>query len=277
VSDQHPWVVLIHGLGTTEKGWLSPLDERILFVSFKILLREEPEIVPFVERLKGEYNIATWTQNPYCSIDDAARELKALVESISSKRMTFIAHSRGGLIARHAIQYYNIRPQTVICLSTPHYGSMLADFTIKHFSLLQWVFPSLKEYKTSTNELCTNSAFIKTLNTPEAIEREKDILHYDICGNSISFFHLIRTQSFKFFNIMRVCEKIIGNRIIPELKNGYGDGMTSVQSCRSPLTPEKNHIVLPVNHANILIDRRVWDSVKTILHRYGDNREEKVT
>jgi len=273
ISDRHRCVVLIHGLGATEKGWLEPLEERILLVSFKTLLKEESEVTPFIERLKGQYNIATWTQSPYCLIDDAARELKAIAESIKSKRMIFIAHSRGGLIARCAMQKYGIRPQALICLSTPHHGSMLADFTMKYFFLLQWILPSLKGYKASIMELCTDSTFIKELNSPRAIEQEKDIPRYDICGNSTSFFHLICIRSLKLLNIAGVCEKIFGNRSIPELKHGYGDGMTSTQSCKSPLTVEENHIVFPVNHANILIDTRVWNSVKTILQKYGDNQD----
>jgi len=271
VSDVHPWVVLIHGLGATEQGWIAPLEEQILFVTFKTLLKEEPEIVPFAERLKGQYNIATWTQRQHSTIDEGAHELYSLVQSIESKRIIFIAHSRGGLVARRAIQNYTIKPTALICLSTPHYGSRLADFFVKYFSILRWILSSLEGYEASIKELCTNSPFIREINGHRGLERERDIPHYDICGNSTSFFHLIRIGSRNLLNMVELSERIFGTRTIPELKRGYGDGMTSVQSCRSPLTAPENHIVLPVNHANILVDRRVWDSVQTILQKHSDN------
>lgn len=64
---------------------------------------------------------------------------------------------------------------------------------------------------------------------------------------------------------MKSIEKIFGNRLIPEWRDGYGDGFVSVESAKSLLTLHENYFKMPVNHANILIDSKVWGVVKTIL------------
>ncbi|MCX5808951.1 MAG: hypothetical protein NTX36_06215, partial [Proteobacteria bacterium] len=77
ISSENPWVVLIHGFGVTEKVWFSPLEEKTRFISFKTLLKDEKEVIPFAQRCNDHsYNIASWTQNVDSTIDEAAVELK---------------------------------------------------------------------------------------------------------------------------------------------------------------------------------------------------------
>jgi hypothetical protein len=261
-SNEKPWVILIHGLGVTENVWFAPLEVKVLFISFKTLLKEEKEIIPLAERCNKEnYNIASWTQNIYGTVDDAAAELKVLVDSIDSQDIVFIAHSRGGLVARRAIQHHGLNPKALICLSTPHYGSGFADYTMKHQKFIQLVSPSVKRHIVPIRELCTYADLIKEINRPERLEMEKHVPHFDICGDSVSYFTTC------FFNVMGSAEKLFGKGIIKEWKKGQGDGFVCVESCKSPLTPDEMFFKLPVNHANILIDNKAWDIVNSILQR----------
>ena len=260
ISDNTPWVILIHGFGVTEKVWFSPLDEKTRFISFKTLLKDEKEVIPFAERCnKNMLNIACWTQNITSTIDEASGELKKLTESIQSENIIYVAHSRGGLVARRAIQRYNLCPKAVICLSTPHKGSGFADKVMKYRKFIKLCFNSIDDFMLSIDELNTKSYIIKEMNSDENLALEKHIPHFDICGDTTEYFN------FGFFNVMRSINRLLDKRLIEEWREGFGDGFVSIGSARSPLTPNENYFKLPVNHANILIDSRVWAIVNNIL------------
>lgn len=265
-SDEKPWVILIHGLGVTEKVWFSPLEEKTLFLSFRTLLKHEKEIKPFAERLTDSFNIASWTQDAYSKIEDAANELKRIIDSIAGNDIILIAHSRGGLVARKAIQLYNLKPKALICLSTPHYGSRFADIVMKYLGIIRLIVPSIGRFSEPINELCTYSNTIKKINSDEGLEYEKHVPHFDIYGNSVSYYKK------GFLNIMGSIEGIFGRKTIEEWRDGYGDGFVAKNSCVSPLTSPDNTYCLPVNHVNILIDNRIWDVVNNILTKFRSPR-----
>jgi hypothetical protein len=270
VSQDRPWIVLIHGIAVTEKVWSSPLDEKILFISFKTLLKEEKDIVPIVARCREDYNIATWTQGQYSTIEEAAQELRTLTESLESNDIIFIAHSRGGLVARYAIQEYQLKPRALICLSTPHIGSMFANVIIRYFGSLHHIVPSITNFEVPLRELCMGSDFIQKINSSEGLAKEGHVDHYDIQGTSTAFFHIffpLGSRKILLCNIMSSLERLFGRKTIDEWQNGKGDGFVSVASSRSPLTIDSKSFQLPVNHANILIDSTVWNVVKSILQR----------
>jgi len=257
------WIVLIHGLGVSEKVWFEPLKERALFVSFKTLLRDEKEVIPFAERLKDNYNMASWTQKDSSTIEDAAVELKNIASSLPSTDYILVAHSRGGLVARRAIQLYGLKPRALICLSTPHYGSRFADVVMRYSRLIRMVVPSIKKFLIPIGELCTDSRLIKMINSSENVDIEKDIPHFDIYGDNVTYF---KKGPFK---IMGSIEAIFGEKTIEEWRQGYGDGFVAKTSCLSPLTKEVDAYCLPVNHLNILIDNKAWDVVNSILTRFS--------
>jgi pimeloyl-ACP methyl ester carboxylesterase len=261
-SNQKPWLILIHGLGVSERIWSSPSEEKLKFISFKTLFKQEREVVSFVDRCNGQYNIASWTQNPFGVINEAATELKDLVSNIGSKDFVFIAHSRGGLVARQAIQQYRLRPRMLICLATPHYGSRLADCVIKYMPYIRMAVPTIEQNRASIDELCTDSGFIRGINSPENYEYEKHVPYFDICGDSPQYF------DWGPINIMGSAKSVFGSRLIDEWKNGAGDGFVSIKSAKSPKTPDKFFYLLPVNHVNILVNRTVFDSVADILAKY---------
>ncbi|HPP06282.1 MAG TPA: alpha/beta hydrolase [Syntrophorhabdaceae bacterium] len=258
-SEDRPWVILIHGLGVSENVWFDPLKEKVLFLSFKTLLKNEVNITPFAERLKGTYNIASWSQDKTGTIDEAAHTLKNICHFIGNKKFVFLAHSRGGLVARRAVQLFNLKPAAIICLSTPHYGSYFADIVLRHKGLLKVFIPAIREFLNPIEELSPRSKFMEMINDQEALKKEEHIAHFDIFGNSVTYVKM------GFLDIAGSMEKIFRNRTIDEWKNGHGDGFVSIKSTVSPLTPEENTFSLPVNHLNILIDNKAWDIVKSIL------------
>ena len=263
VSNENPWIILIHGFGVTEKVWFAPLEEKTRFISFKTLLKDEKEVIPFAERCNSRsYNIASWTQDVDSTIDEAAIELKDLVESIESRRVVFIAHSRGGLVARRAIQKFNLRPKALICLATPHFGSRFADIVMKHRKYVDIFIRSMNDFMIPLEELRAVSDIIREINSPDNLELERRVPHFDICGDTTAFFTIC------FFNVMRSIETVFGNRLIQEWREGHGDGFVSIESAKSPLTPDENCFKLPVNHANILIDSKAWGIVNSILRQH---------
>jgi len=260
-SEKKPWIVLIHGFGVSENVWFDPVEEKVLFLSFKSLLKNEGEIIPFAERLKGACNIASWSQDKKSTIDEAAYELKNICDFISNKKVVFLAHSRGGLVARRAVQLFNLKPEAIICLSSPHYGSCFADIVIRYKTILTVFLPSIKEFLKPIEELSSISNFIKALNAQDALKKEEHIPHFDIFGNSTNYVKM------GFLNIMGSIEKIFRKSTIDEWKNGYGDGFVATRSTVSPLTPPEHTYILPVNHLNILIDNKTWNIVNSILKK----------
>lgn len=267
-DERFPWLVLIHGLGVTEKVWYDPLEERMEFISFRTVFKDEKIVIPFAERAGQKYNLASWTQKPYSTIGSESKELKGIVESIPGDNIFFVAHSRGGLIARCAIQRYGLAPKALICLSSPHHGSGFADLVMKRFKAIGCLLPSIRPYAGSIEELRIHGDFIRGLNDPSNLQKEAHVPHYDICGNSISYFSLgfnVGTGRVRYFDAMESVERYFGKWSINEWKHGYGDGFVSVLSARSPLTKDDHFHCLPVNHANILIDNKAWDIVQSIL------------
>jgi pimeloyl-ACP methyl ester carboxylesterase len=259
-SYEKPWLVLIHGLGVSERIWFAPTEEKIKFISFKTLLKQEEEVVSFVDRCDGHYNIASWTQNPFGSIDNAAAELKDLISNnIEGRNFVFVAHSRGGLVARRAVQLYGLRPRALICLATPHYGSRLADYVIRYMPLISMAVPTIAQNRASIDELRTGAGLILDINKPENCEHERQVPCFDICGDSPRYF------DWGPINMIGSIQSVLGNCVIDEWKDGAGDGFVSIKSAKSPITPDKQFYFLPVNHANILVNKMVFNIVSDIL------------
>ncbi|MBP9560803.1 MAG: alpha/beta hydrolase [Syntrophorhabdaceae bacterium] len=262
-SEDKTWIILIHGLGVSERVWFDPLEEKVLFVSFRTLLKDTKEVIPFAERLKGSYNIASWTQGDSSTIEEAAGELKKIILSLPSiNSYIIIAHSRGGLVARRAIQLHGLVPRALICLSTPHYGSRFADIVMRYSGLIRLVVPPIKRFLVPIEELCTYSQLIKTVNRDDNTSLERGIPHFDIYGNTVDY---LKKGPLK---IMGSIEAIFGKKTIDEWRQGLGDGFVAVSSSISPITPQGNSSCLPVNHLNILIDNGVWDIVNSILTKF---------
>jgi pimeloyl-ACP methyl ester carboxylesterase len=267
----NPWIVLIHGLGVSEAVWSDPLSEKGLFIPFKTLLGGHREVVPATARLAPRFNVATWTQARGATIDGAAEELRDLITALPTDNFILLGHSRGGLVARRAVQTYGLKPGAIVCLATPHYGTNCARLAVDHSHTIARLMPSSANTAASAVELCGNSSVIRSLNGSERIKLENGIPHFDLTGDSTLYF--ARPPRFKgvpVFSLLNQVRRFIGRPHISEWAEGEGDGLVSVGAAKSPLTAEKDFYVLPVNHITILIDNRVWDIVNTILNKIGN-------
>src|SRR3954469_22622918 len=100
-----------------------------------------------IDRLSSERGyVPLLTQvHPTASVERRARQLKGLVlEQISCLgpqvergcRIVILAHSMGGLDARHMITQLGMaeRVAALVTLSTPHRGSAYADWAVRHLT-----------------------------------------------------------------------------------------------------------------------------------------------
>jgi pimeloyl-ACP methyl ester carboxylesterase len=159
-------VILIHGLGMSDRSWIAPFSETLLdgTLSFDYVLTEHQSLSPianflrlkrigcspplrlsknpphsFVEVLKKEgYGIVAWSQEkPKGPVIHAVGELQNILESIPRRdKKVLVGHSRGGLIARKYLQEHRPgwdRISGVVLLGVPNHGSQIAKWA-KNFS-----------------------------------------------------------------------------------------------------------------------------------------------
>jgi triacylglycerol lipase len=84
--------------------------------------------------------VFTGNQQAYGTIKANAEQLKARVNEIlritGSEKVNIIAHSRGGLESRYMISMYGMADKvaSLTTLATPHRGSSMADYILKHIA-----------------------------------------------------------------------------------------------------------------------------------------------
>jgi triacylglycerol lipase len=115
-------VVLHHGLFGFGDFKLGPLKMSYFRgIDTAIAARGHPLIIPRV--------------HPTGSITRRAQQLKeTLVENGNGAKVVIIAHSMGGLDARHMITHLGMadRVAALVTVSTPHRGSPYAEWSLKH-------------------------------------------------------------------------------------------------------------------------------------------------
>ncbi len=159
-----PWVILIHGMGMTEKSWTDPYAENLvggLFPFDYVLtdldhspdsfglnhtlfhglcpstpLRLLPSRPPSYWEILSQsgFGPVTWSQrDPLGPLAAAVEELKAIMYRVSPvDGIVLLGHSRGGLIARKFLQERAPaweKVKAVILLAAPNRGSRIAAFT----------------------------------------------------------------------------------------------------------------------------------------------------
>lgn len=154
-------MILIHGMGATEKSWTDPCAETLAggmlpfdfvltdfnhppnrlistpLLQWKICnsapLRLQPSPpTPLWEVMAGEsFNLLAWSQRDSCGlISQAVEELSDVMKLLPPEdEVVLLGHSRGGLIARRFLQDRPIgweRVRRVILLGSPNRGSQIA-------------------------------------------------------------------------------------------------------------------------------------------------------
>ncbi len=124
-------LVLVHGhywkdgLGQQ----FDPEERSFLFEPF----RNDPRY----DELHSRYRVFTYLYPTHAGYDFTGSTLACQIQAVLPKQsgerdVTVIAHSMGGLVARHALRHQGLggRLSTLITLATPHHGTILANMVM---------------------------------------------------------------------------------------------------------------------------------------------------
>ncbi|HEY7555804.1 MAG TPA: alpha/beta fold hydrolase [Candidatus Binatia bacterium] len=167
-----------------------------------------------------------WASDVDTRANDLKENLRQILDKTGAKKINIIAHSMGGLDARHML--FNDRNQgrihecvaSLVTISTPHEGTPFADWGLARFPSLPGIFRriglelhGLKDLRTDVCTRFNNDPVIK------AFEME--------CESAIQFSTYAGTQTFwGVFSLLKGAFKII------QRKEGENDGLVSIRSAR---------------------------------------------
>jgi triacylglycerol lipase len=179
---------------------------------------------------KDGAKVYTGKQQAYGTIKNNALQLKERVDEIlkitGSDKINIIAHSRGGLEARYMISMLGMENKvaSLTTLATPHRGSTMADYIIKHAAdkkLLAVVIDFYAKVIGDTSPESLNAGIeLTTLKMKEFNKTVKDSgsVYYQsyACAIDNSFFNPLWRS---MYNLIAVSE-------------GSNDGLVSVKSAK---------------------------------------------
>lgn len=231
------------------------------------------------------FALIAWSQRrPAATIDTVVSELSDILRmsrDFSPSGFILIGHSRGGLIGRRYLQHYRDRGiKALITISTPHRGTRMATFVnyISPFaSFLKHLIPDsdkgrviytlkrISEFLSSraVTELMPDSDLIKSLDC-SGMDGVKYLSVGGSCPSLLCFNRIFevnedrrkRVKMERIFSFPDAIEGIIPRKLLPpEMIEGKGDGLVSVESSKIPLATE--HHTFRLNHAEILFSIRV--------------------
>ncbi len=300
-SKDSPLCLFVHGTGMDLSFWVNPQKTRILAgrVPLPAILSSEPSSVD-----KGhDYRGSVITGIPQDDLKTSFHDLKDegfTVMAYSQRRpmadhrtliyelewmlnkyrdllgngVIFIAHSRGGLIARKVMESLRIRCEALITVGTPHHGSSMARLAELLSRGSRLIYPFFEDAERGTvsgtikrvmdflgseavRELLPGSSFISGLDD----RRLESVRVLSFGGTDPTLFTLYRwkerTASYrKMFSFPDILTKLLPESVLPdELVNGKGDGNVSAWSSVAPYADE--HYNLPLNHLRLIFDQRV--------------------
>ncbi|TAN38829.1 MAG: hypothetical protein EPN25_12880 [Nitrospirae bacterium] len=239
------------------------------------------------------YPLITWSQQrPAGPVDSAVSELGMVMEQAGKTHtgdIILACHSRGGLIARKYLEKHHSEVAALITLCTPHKGSSIAKLASYTTPLVKIVAPFISDNMKSSvltkavarvtdfiksnavKELLPASDFFRTLSD----KREDGVRYLTLGGTNPSLFGLYRWKERtaegkrllspeEVLSFPGIFEKIIPSPLFPdELKKGFGDGLVTAESSRLAWSDE--HHDFPLNHARMLYDKRVRQTVITFI------------
>ena len=226
--------------------------------------------------LKKGYNVfhsnVSWAAGVEKRADNLLGNLQNILEMTQKEKINIIAHSMGGLDARHMMfndrNYGKIheRIASLTTISTPHWGSSFADWGVKNLSrflpIAEKLGLDLEAFRDLTVEACAN--FNKK---PEVTDFEHE------CETRVIFNTYAGRQKFKsVFDVFKP------SFIIIEKKEGENDGLVSVKSAKwkdrffRGFFEEADHL----NELGWWDVAHIWSKEKSteLLHRIHDKYAE---
>jgi len=235
------------------------------------------------------YSVISWSQQrPAGPVESAVKELAEVMDhagKIHKGDIILVCHSRGGLIARKYLADNNSNVSALITICTPHKGSSIAKLASYISPLVRIITPFIPDNTNSptlkkavtrvtdfmksnaVKELLPSSDFFQTIPDRE----KKGMRCLTMGGTSPTLFGFYRwkakTEDGKrlqypeeVISFPGALEKIIPSGLFPdELKKGLGDGLVTADSSRLDWADE--HHNFPLNHARMLYDRRVRETI----------------
>lgn len=163
-------------------------------------------------------------------VDKRAADLKdnvfKILETTRADKVNLIAHSMGGLDARHMLfndrnkDKIHQRVASLTTVATPHQGTAFADWGLENFNLLAGII----------QKLGLDIAGLKDLKTDvcRAFNARPEVSAFEThCANTIKFRTFAGKQN--FFGVFGPLKMSFG---IVEKKEGANDGLVSVQSAK---------------------------------------------
>ncbi len=236
------------------------------------------------------YTVMAYSQRrPASDCMTLVGELELLLKhhhQLTKNGIIFITHSRGGLVARKAIELLNVKCLALITLATPHHGSNLAKLAGSLSGISRIIYPFFENVEKGTarstikritellkseaiRELLPESPFITSFDT----SRLATIKTLSFGGTDPTLFTIYRWRedrikgvmtAEKLFSIPDILTSFVPEGMLPEeLKLGKGDGLVSKRSSEAPHTSEHHNVAL--NHARILFDPSVRKTVSSFI------------
>ncbi|GMT46912.1 MAG: hypothetical protein IEMM0007_0478 [bacterium] len=236
------------------------------------------------------YTVMAYSQRrPASDCMTLVGELELLLKhhhQLTKNGIIFITHSRGGLVARKAIELLNIKCPALITLATPHHGSNLAKLAGSLSGISRIIYPFFENAEKGTarstikriteflkseaiREMLPESPFISGLDN----KRLATIKTLSFGGTDPTLFTIYRWREDrikgimtpeKLFSIPDVLTSFVPEGILPEeLIKGKGDGLVTKESSEAPHTSE--HYNSALNHARILFDPSVRKTVSSFV------------
>jgi len=181
--------------------------------------------------LKGKgyaayHSRVAWAADVNTRAHDLKQNLLRILNDSKAEKVNIIAHSMGGLDARHMLFNDRVlgkiheRVASVTTISTPHEGSPFADWGLEHFPQLPDVFQKIGLDVNGLRDLRTETC--KRYNDdPEVRAFEAD------CEATIKFQTYAGKQGFwGIFSLLKGAFRII------EQKEGENDGLVSIRSAQ---------------------------------------------
>jgi triacylglycerol lipase len=189
--------------------------------------------------------------HPTASIERRAKQLKtAILERIEgARRFVIVAHSMGGLDARHMVTHLGMsdRVAALVTICTPHRGSAYADWSLRHLTrfgamrLLRSIGLEVSAARDLTTERCQRFN-----------ERTPDV-------PGVRYYSISATRPLR-----RISPLLMQPYLIVRRAEGANDGLVSVRSARWG-----EHLgTWPVDHLHVLNLRFTIE----LLTRGGDVR-----
>ncbi len=240
------------------------------------------------------YTVMAYSQRrPASDCMSLVGELEVLLKhyhQLTKNGIIFITHSRGGLVARKAIELLNIKCLALVTLATPHHGSSMAKLAGSLSGISRIIYPFFENAEKGTarstikriteflkseaiRELLPESPFITGLDN----KRLATIKTLSFGGTDPTLLTIYRWQEDsakgvmspeKLFSIPEILTSFVPEGMLPEeLIMGKGDGLVTKKSSEAPYTSEHHNLAL--NHARILFEPSVRKTVSSFVRTAG--------